>query len=103
MLYTGNILATAFAGLIAAGIFAGMDDLSGIAGWRWLFIIQGVATFVIAVGAAFILPDDPLTTRWLKPEERELANNRIIADTVGASHQTTTFRGLLEAAKDPKV
>lgn len=35
ILYTGNILATAFAGLIAAGVFAGMDDLAGLAGWQW--------------------------------------------------------------------
>lgn len=103
ILYTGNILATAFAGLIAAGIFAGMDGSAGLAGWRWLFIIQGAITFAVAVAAAFVLPDDPLRTRWLSPVERELANNRIIADSVGAKHQTTTVRGLLEAAQDPKV
>lgn len=36
ILYTGNVLATAFAGLIAAGIFYGMGDVAGISGWRWL-------------------------------------------------------------------
>jgi MFS family permease len=41
ILYTGNILATAFAGLIAAGIFE-LDGVRGMAGWRWLFIIQGM-------------------------------------------------------------
>lgn len=103
ILYTGNILATAFAGLIAAGVFAGMDDLAGLAGWQWLFILQGAVTFVVAVSAAFILPDDPLKTKWLTPEERELAHNRIQADTVGAKSQTSTFKGLKEAARDPKV
>jgi MFS family permease len=49
ILYTGNILATAFAGLIAAGIFHGLGDVAGISGWRWLFILQGIVTFVIAV------------------------------------------------------
>lgn len=32
ILYTGNILATAFAGLIATGIFHGLDDVAGISG-----------------------------------------------------------------------
>lgn len=35
ILYTGNILATAFAGLIAAGIFHGLDKVAGIKGWQW--------------------------------------------------------------------
>lgn len=39
LLYCAQILATGFSGLIAAGVFAGMDGLRGIAGWRWLFIV----------------------------------------------------------------
>ena len=37
ILYTGNILATAFAGLIAAGIFNGLgnDEVGGLKGWQW--------------------------------------------------------------------
>ncbi|KAL4794416.1 major facilitator superfamily domain-containing protein [Aspergillus venezuelensis] len=103
VLYTGNILATAFAGLIAAGVFEGMDDLAGITGWQWLFILQGAVTFVVAAGAVFILPDDPLNTRWLTEEERQLAHARILADTVGARHQTSTLSGVKEAARDPRV
>lgn len=103
VLYTGNILATAFAGLIAAGIFSGLDNVAGLHGWQWLFILQGAITFVVAILAIFILPDEPLNTRWLTPDERELAHARILADTVGARHQTTSLQGLVEAAKDPKV
>lgn len=42
--YTGNLLASSFSGLIAAGVFAGMEGKSGLEGWRWLFIIQGLIT-----------------------------------------------------------
>ncbi len=48
ILYTGNILATAFAGLIAIGIFK-LDSKLGYAGWQWLFIIQGAATGLMAM------------------------------------------------------
>ncbi|CEN61284.1 Putative Permease of the major facilitator superfamily [Aspergillus calidoustus] len=103
ILYTGNILATAFAGLIAAGVFHGMDELAGIRGWQWLFILQGTVTFVVAVLSVFTLPDDPRNTRWLSPEERQLAYERIVADTVGARQQSSTFSGLKEAATDPRL
>lgn len=42
--YTGNLLASAFSGLIAAPIFSGMEGRHGLEGWRWLFIIQGLIT-----------------------------------------------------------
>jgi MFS family permease len=102
ILYTGNILATAFAGLIAIGIFK-LDGAAGQAGWQWLFIIQGIATFVVAVAAYFVLPDDPLNTKWLTPEERLLANNRILLDTVGEQGIVSPFAGLKAAASDPKL
>ena len=41
ILYTGNILATAFAGLIAIGIFK-LDGAVNLAGWQWLFIIRAL-------------------------------------------------------------
>ncbi|KAI4737870.1 major facilitator superfamily transporter [Aureobasidium sp. EXF-12298] len=103
ILYTGNILATAFAGLIAAGIFHGMDGSAGLAGWQWLFILQGAVTFVIAVVGFFCLPDTPLTTRWLTPEERLLAHSRIAADTVEKKGDTSIWIGLRQAGSDPVV
>ncbi|EEH20169.2 hypothetical protein PABG_02428 [Paracoccidioides brasiliensis Pb03] len=103
ILYSGNILATAFAGLIAAGIFEGMDGRAGIRGWQWLFILLGIATFIVSLGSAFTLPDDPLSTRWLTPKERELADSRIARETVGWQAQTTTWAGLKEAGKDYRM
>ncbi|KAI4946759.1 hypothetical protein J4E91_006931 [Alternaria rosae] len=102
ILYSGNILASSFAGLIALGVFK-LDGVHGISGWRWLFIIQGVATFVIAVVACFTLPDEPLTTWWLNPEERQLAHARVARDTVGHSADVSMLAGLKEAVRDPKV
>lgn len=103
ILYTGNILATAFAGLIAAGIFYGLDDVAGISGWRWLFILQGAVTFVIAIVGFFVLPDFPHDTKWLTQEERDLATNRMELDTVQNKGETSTFKGLKQASKDPMV
>ncbi|KAM5357872.1 hypothetical protein ACJZ2D_015819 [Fusarium nematophilum] len=103
ILYTGNILATAFAGLIAAGVFYGMDGTLGLAGWKWLFILQGGVTFFIALVGYFVLPDYPHTTKWLTQEERDLAHNRMELDTVENSGETSTRNGLKQGAADPMV
>lgn len=33
--YTGNMAASAFSGLIAAGVFAGLDGKHNLKGWQW--------------------------------------------------------------------
>jgi sugar phosphate permease len=102
-LYCAQILATGFSGLIAAGIFAGLDDVRGIAGWRWLFIIEGAATALVALFGFWLLPDEPLTTRWLSPAERELAHGRMMRDKVGDQGQASAMEGLRQACRDPRT
>lgn len=98
--YTGNMLASSFSGLIAAGVFSGLHGVHGMAGWRWLFLIQGVVTIGVAIVGVFLLPNTPLTTWWLTPAERQLAHDRIERDITGRRAGTSTMVGLWEAVKD---
>ncbi|CEI70413.1 hypothetical protein FVEN_g1081 [Fusarium venenatum] len=98
--YTGNMIASSFAGLIAAAVFAGLDQTHGLAGWQWLFIIQGALSICTAILAFIFLPDHPLTTRWLSEEERQLAYNRIHTDTTDVREKTSVWVGLRESASD---
>ncbi|KAK9468817.1 major facilitator superfamily domain-containing protein [Lipomyces arxii] len=100
LFYTGNIAANAFSGLIAAAVFATLDGVHGIAGWRWLFVITGVVSFGCGVVSFFTLPNTPKTTWWLSEEEGNLAHERIVRDTTEHEGTTSTWNGLLQAAKD---
>lgn len=103
-LYCAQILATGFSGLIAAGVFAGLDDVRGIAGWRWLFLLEGAATALVALFGFWLLPNTPLDTRWLTERERELAHSRMVkdqlSDTVG---QASSWEGLKQACADKRT
>ncbi|KZZ91134.1 Major facilitator superfamily domain, general substrate transporter [Moelleriella libera RCEF 2490] len=104
ILYSANIMSTAFSGLIAAATFATLDGAHGLRGWRWLFIIEGIVTVVVAAVAIPVLPDHPLTTRWLTAEERQLAHDRIARDTVEQSHKASgTLASLRVAFGDPRL
>ncbi|KAF7593586.1 hypothetical protein BBP40_011206 [Aspergillus hancockii] len=103
ILYTGNIIATAVAGLIAAATFATLEKAHGLADWQWLFIIEGVVTFAVAALGLFMLPDHPLTICWLTPEERQLAHDRIFKDTVSGEEPKGVAAGLKEAFCDPRL
>ncbi|OHX00352.1 major facilitator superfamily transporter [Colletotrichum incanum] len=103
LLYTGQVVSTGCSGLIAAATFATLDKVKGIAGWQWLFIIEGSATALVAIFGFFLLPDDPSVTRWLTEDERKLAVDRIRRDTVGQQERGSTLYGLKQACKDPKT
>ncbi|KAJ9650163.1 hypothetical protein H2198_010525 [Neophaeococcomyces mojaviensis] len=109
ILYSGLILATAFSGLLAAGIFTGLDKKHGLAGWQWLFILEGVGSFAVSIIAMFILPDFPGSNtgscRWLPTEEeRRISADRIQKDRVNEKKiDGSVWTGLSAAVKDPKT
>jgi MFS transporter, ACS family, tartrate transporter len=43
----------------------------GLAGWRWLFILEGIPAMVLGFVTLFYMTDWPGQARWLAPEERE--------------------------------
>ncbi|EPE09849.1 pantothenate transporter liz1 [Ophiostoma piceae UAMH 11346] len=107
VLYSGALISGAFSGLIAAGVVSGMDYARGLRAWRWLFIIEGAATVVIAFSAYFVLPNFPRTTMWLTEEERQLAAWRLEED-VGDddwvdSREQTFWQGARMAFTDSKT
>lgn len=103
ILYSGNIFATSFSGLIAAAVFNTLDGAHGLHGWRWLFIIEGIVTFVVGLIGMWTLADHPLTTRWLTPDERQLAHSRMVADTVGLEESKGSRAGFMQAVCDPRL
>ena len=85
--FSASILAGAFSGLLAYAI-ANMGCIEGYAAWRWIFIIEGCCTAVIAAVSYFVIPDWPETAGFLKPEERATLLARLAHDTAEAKMNT---------------
>ncbi|KIM44203.1 hypothetical protein M413DRAFT_443232 [Hebeloma cylindrosporum] len=97
--YTATAVSGAFSGLLAGVITDKLHYARGIDGWRWLLLIEGVASCGAALVTWMILPDWPSTTSWLTPEEKFLAVQRLSHDGIGntgAGGKEPTHR---EAAK----
>ncbi|KAI0102926.1 major facilitator superfamily domain-containing protein [Nemania sp. FL0031] len=69
MFFSAASIAGAFSGLLAYAI-AKLDGVGGLAGWRWIFILEGLATVVVAFASFFLLHDFPETAKFLTEEER---------------------------------
>jgi MFS family permease len=68
-MYLTSAVAGAFSGLLAAGI-AEMHGIGGYEGWRWIFILEGLATVVLGMATWFWLADSPALSKWLTDEEK---------------------------------
>ncbi|KAL4995345.1 major facilitator superfamily domain-containing protein [Aspergillus recurvatus] len=77
---SSTILAGAFGGLLASAI-GKMDGFRGYGGWRWVFILEGLATIVMAVIVFFALPDFPEDCKWLSEREYEHLRDKMGAET----------------------
>ncbi|KAF2129694.1 MFS general substrate transporter [Dothidotthia symphoricarpi CBS 119687] len=60
--YFGNYFATATGSLMAAGILQ-LAGRSGLSGWQWLFIIEGILTLVVFLIFVLFLPKSPMQTK----------------------------------------
>ncbi|KAF2792887.1 MFS general substrate transporter [Melanomma pulvis-pyrius CBS 109.77] len=84
------LLAAAFSGLISYGVFQIHDP--HIQGWKWLFIIEGAMTVLVAVIAFFWLPSSPTTAWFLTDAERTAATQRTLRDSSSSSHSNFSIK-----------
>ena len=79
LFFASALLAGAFGGLLAAAI-GKMDGIRGYLGWRWIFILEGTLTAVLAIAFFFLIPDFPEDAKWLTEEERAFVKARLQDD-----------------------
>ena len=53
----------------------------GIAGWRWIFIMEGILPIVLGIITIFYLTDRPNQARWLPEDERNWISGELEAET----------------------
>lgn len=55
---------------ISGLILNSMNGWLGLAGWQWLFVIEGFPALLCAAAVFLLLPDNPRDATWLKEDER---------------------------------
>ena len=84
-----------------AGWLLGLGGKLGLAGWQWLFVVEGLPTAVFSLVILKMLPDGPAKATWLTAEEKAWLEAQLKADGEKAhlGHSAGVARALLE----PKV
>ncbi|HEY7185068.1 MAG TPA: MFS transporter, partial [Vicinamibacterales bacterium] len=75
-----------------------LDGFGGIAGWQWMFIIEGLPVAVIGISLLWLLADRPEDVTWLTDDERRLVRERLAAE-----RRPREVRHLGAAVRDVRV
>ncbi|WWC91810.1 uncharacterized protein L201_006757 [Kwoniella dendrophila CBS 6074] len=104
ILYSGSQIGNAFGGLFALAILK-LGGKHGLEGWRWLFIVEGVITVVLAGIFATFIPNKPSTVRWLTQQERDHLQYKLEVDrgSKDATDEVSVASAFKMAVTDPKT
>ncbi|KAJ3572306.1 hypothetical protein NPX13_g5094 [Xylaria arbuscula] len=97
-------------GFAAVGLLS-LRGVLGYAGWRWLFLVEGLFTLLIGLASFFLMPTSPARTksRWnpkgyFTEKEQKIIVNSVIRDDPGKAgmhnRQGLTVGQIWKCAKD---
>ncbi|KAI1254258.1 hypothetical protein MGN70_004655 [Eutypa lata] len=99
LFFSAASLAGAFGGILAYGI--GKMRVVWDNGWRWIFILEGIATVLVAFSAYWFIHNYPDTSKFLTEKERRFIHERLAADSDATHDELFTWAAVKEALKDP--
>lgn len=92
-----NPLASVISGPLSAAVLQ-LSGAGGLAGWQWLFILEGLPACLLGLCTLHFLPDRPGAVSWLSAEEQAAT-----AAALAAEHNPDVTTHLSTALRDRRV
>jgi len=88
---TANPMAGVIGGPVSGALLA-MHGVAGLAGWQWLFIVEGVPAVILGLCVLAYLPNGPQDAHWLNGSEREWLRARLVSEDATTCAGETTLQ-----------
>ena len=88
----GLPLSSVIGGPLSGWIMGHFDQIGGLRGWQWLFLLEALPSVLLGVLAFWALPNTYHQAKWLSAEEKALLQQQLHADASQASHSPRRFR-----------
>ena len=87
-LFTLGGVAAGVVGSPISGALLHMDGVLGLAGWKWLFLIEALPAILMGFVVLWMLPNNPQSAGWLSEREKQWVQKRLADDAASCSvHQ----------------
>jgi len=104
--YLIGSMASAFGGILAYGLMQ-LNGRSGLSGWRWIFVIEGIITCFFGVLSYIVIVDfpelSPKSWHFLNQKEADFIVARIEHDRNDIEAEPFKLSAYLRSAMDSKV
>ncbi len=97
----GFMTAVVVAGIVGgpvSGALLSLNGAGGLAGWQWLFLVEGAPAILLGVLVLRLLPEQPSDARWLTRDEQEALTARLVEDAAAAS-TVHSIRGAMTSGR----
>jgi MFS family permease len=91
---SATVVAGIVSGVLSGSIMTYLNGTLGIHGWQWMFLLEGLPSAFIGIGAYFYFDDRPQTAKWLSSEQKQALLNAIADDPAAASTSKTVAKAL---------
>ncbi|VVD96745.1 MFS transporter [Pandoraea commovens] len=89
---------TSALGAAASGYLLRLDGVAGLAGWQWLFVLEGLPTVLLGLVTWWYLDDKPSDARWLSATEKQTLGAMIERDRAEATARQAGEAGTKSSA-----
>lgn len=100
-LFVAVAVAGVIGGIVSGAIMEYAAGLHGLAGWQWMFILEGAPAVIMGVVVRLFLVDGPDNARWLTDEEKQLVQRDLAADM--AFKEAVASKSIGAALRNPMV
>lgn len=98
--YLGVPLSLVLGGPLS-GLLLDVPSSTGLAGWQWMFLVEGFLAFALGLVAFYFLDDGPHRAGWLPPEEMQALVEALANEE--QERRSTGPAELLPMLRDPRV
>ena len=97
---SATTIMSVIAGPLCGATLKYFDGFSGLHGWQWMFLIQGVPAIVLGFLVYLLLEDKPAQAAWLSRDEKKLLDDSFQHDVKDVeSEPAGTFGQMLRDSK----
>jgi D-galactonate transporter len=100
---TAITLSGVIGGPLSGWILSRLSGLSGLAGWQWLYLLEGLPSVMVGLLVLGLLDDGPSKAKWLTEEERELLSRRVREEEKQKIEEEAGHHRLADAFRSPRL